>query len=171
MSKARQRERARRRKEARRAIADSGGVKLFHGGRAGMPVGGYILPAANLGLVAREKAVEQMLGDGYDRDIYQPNRVYVSADLNWAICCAARSRFPIAIYEVLPEGELEPDPDCATFLRCYICARARILRKVPVDFRTLQKFKDRWQRRRDLGLPLWDCLEQDYLELAALRSP
>jgi hypothetical protein len=170
VTKLRQRERARRRKEALGppVTLNDRGVRFFHGGRAGLLVGSYVLPAAAIGMKSREKAVEQMLGDDFDRALYQSDKAYVSTDLDWVICCACRSRFPIAVYEVEPLGAIEPDPDCE---RSYTCERAKILRRVPVDFRTLQKFKDRWQRRRDLGLPLWDCLEQDYTELVASRSP
>jgi hypothetical protein len=55
------------------------GVKriYYHGGRAGLPVGGYILPAAETGYTELDRGLKEKFGE-YDEDVYDMNLVYTT---------------------------------------------------------------------------------------------
>ena len=59
--------------------ARSPGVKriYYHGGKAGLFVGGYILPAAETGYIKLDRRLKDVFGE-YDEDVYDMNLVYTT---------------------------------------------------------------------------------------------
>lgn len=97
----------------------------YHGGAPGRQRGAYILPPSITG--ASCTADHQANTDGVARR----DRVYVTTNPNAALMYAAGHRRGV-IYEVEPDGELEPDPDCNEPGLSYQCARARIRKVIKV---------------------------------------
>lgn len=91
--------------------------KFYHGGLAGLAA---ILPSSSTGLKANGGRV------------YRENRVYVTTDLPFARRMARllQGLTEAAIYEVEPQGELEPDPNHPNI--SFTCASAKILREYPI---------------------------------------
>jgi hypothetical protein len=121
---------------------------FYHGGKAGLPVGGYILPAKEIGYNEMERAFKIMYGRDYTIEdavaegIYDPNYVYLTTDLAYATTRAAVKRG--WVYEVEPVGKVESDVD---FL-AYRCSRARIISRVHVpenDLKSYWDFDRRWR--------------------------
>jgi len=107
---------------------DPGGVPLksapyFHGGKRGLAVGGYILPPSTTKVLSAPDFVA--MGGVHRRD-----RVYVTTDLVaaqlYAVSNSGAGQKP-TVYEVAPEGDLEPDPDCRHAERSYACEKAKII--------------------------------------------
>jgi hypothetical protein len=111
-------------------------VKYYHGGAAGLRVGGSILPPTITGVRAAIDSVpeaEPLRQQG--ELVARRDRVYITADLDAARLFAALHPDGTAkrggdVYEVEPLGEVEPDPDCLTPGYSWRCERARILRIV-----------------------------------------
>jgi hypothetical protein len=100
-------------------------TKYFHGGKAGLPIGGYILPASETGYSRLDKDLKKRYGE-YDADVYDMNLVYTTSQVEWAIPYAiACSGW---VYEVDPEGELLPEQDELGLDTGLRCSRARISR-------------------------------------------
>lgn len=109
-------------------------TKFFHGGVRGLSVGDWILPPTETKtdrtLVHYVDAVT--MGAEYVR----PDKVYVTTAQRAARAFAAC--LPNGtLYEVLPEGELEVDPDCSPI--GFMCDRAKIVRVV----QPLVRYKDK----------------------------
>lgn len=94
----------------------------YHGGAPGRQRGAYILPPSITGAACTADHVAKTDG------VARRDRVYVTTSFNAALLYAGGHRRGV-IYEVEPDGELEPDPDCNEPGLSYQCARARI-RKV-----------------------------------------
>lgn len=104
---------------------DWGGTKrsAFHGGAAGVPVGGLLLPR-NQGGRTRPGQMTHPLN--------RADRVYVSPVPGVALVFAVRTVWHYGVsclYGVEAEGRLEPDPDHRAGL-AYMTERARVLRVV-----------------------------------------
>jgi hypothetical protein len=82
----------------------------FHGGVPNLEVGQSVLPPTATGAESmRQKA---RLRDGVDRPWLRDDRVYLTTDLSLARQFAAiYRRCPGDLYIVVPQGEVEPDPD------------------------------------------------------------
>jgi hypothetical protein len=125
------------------------GAQFYHGGRAGLQPGGYILSPAERGaqsatlvIAARSGVLEQV------RELYDPGRVYVCDSVDWALAFAfARFGPRAAVYQVEPAGTVERDPDYEV---TYHCERARIIGMVPVQTQIRRLME--WHRRGRPGL-------------------
>jgi hypothetical protein len=91
-------------------------ARYFHGGNRGLKVGDYILPPS---VTSRDSASD------FDAHIvHRKDRVYVSTSQSDAQFFVSASPEPI-VYEVEPEGELVPDPDCNSGVS-FTCHKAKI---------------------------------------------
>lgn len=95
----------------------------YHGGRAGLKVGEYVLPPSVTGVVSTAR-----YGAPARRD-----RVYLTTDKAAAMMFASLAPAKtVAIYRVEPEGLLTPDPDCKETGLSWECPRATILEIIPL---------------------------------------
>lgn len=138
----------------------------YHGGKPGLPVGSYILPAAQVG-ATRADLLEYLEENGVEAsDHYEPTKYcYVTTDLDWGIVYASYhlSRRGV-VYEVEPVGEVTPDYDgYVKGVDWFKCERARIVRVVKIPFRKMHKLRLRHARGASLGT---GCIA-DWLFLAA----
>lgn len=95
-------------------------VRFYHGGQAGLRVGGFILPPS-------ESAATGTLYESGTARVARRDRVYVTPDYTCALMYAAMHPSGGGVYEVEPLGEIVPDPDCTVHGLSYECARARIV--------------------------------------------
>jgi hypothetical protein len=92
MTKLRQTERARRRLLASRQVTVDTKIRCYHGGRAGLMVGEFILPVAETGDIHTKRLLEEHIGEAAAEDILDVNRVYFTTDINWASCTQSVAR-------------------------------------------------------------------------------
>jgi hypothetical protein len=55
----------------------------YHGGKSGLSVGGYILPASETGYTKLDRRLKDVFGE-YDEDVYDMNLVYTTTQAEWA---------------------------------------------------------------------------------------
>jgi hypothetical protein len=116
---------------------DDGEVRWWHGGAPGLQPGDLILPAIETETLA---ASDKLMPAG--KFAYSPSWVYVADKIDMAIIFAGRYRHGMGdVYEVEPVGEMERDPDSPHDCTSLMCQQARIIRRIPVDARVLQKIK------------------------------
>ena len=101
----------------------------YHGGKAGLPVGGYILPAAETGYTKLDRRLKDVFGE-YDEDVYDKNLVYTTTQVEWAVPYAVVCNG--WVYEVEPEGEISPEQDELGQPTGFRCPRARIVSRVQI---------------------------------------
>lgn len=107
-------------------------LRYFHGGPKGIRQ--FILPPAETGAACAS--------DYGAAAVHRRDRVYVTTDLLAATMYAALVPNELGIvYEVEPVGALEADPDCDCLGLSFQCARARIIRPIPVKKRKLAKIR------------------------------
>jgi hypothetical protein len=106
-------------------------ARYFHGGNRGLKVGDHILPPSETG---RDSA-----SDFGARKVHRKDRVYVSTRLSDAEFFASPSPKPV-VYEVEPEGELEPDPDCTSGVT-FACHKAKIISVHKIAGKVIRKHK------------------------------
>ena len=97
--------------------------RYYHGGNRGLNVGDYLLPPEKTGAATA----------GGSHPLHRRDRVYLTKDINAAQFFASGSPKPI-VYEVIPEGEIEADPDSNEKPGVTVaCEKAKIiaLRKIP----------------------------------------
>ncbi|WNG62759.1 hypothetical protein F0U59_23335 [Archangium gephyra] len=92
-------------------------------------VGEYILPPTVTGTCFTLSAY---VGEEESRAGYQPNRVYLTSEAEVAERFAAMYPGGGWVYRVVPEGQLELDPDVATSGLSWACERARVVEVVPL---------------------------------------
>lgn len=99
-------------------------MAYFHGGNRGLRVGDFILPPATTGRASTSDLIAN--------NVHRRDRVYVTPDVGGASLYASVQPLP-TVYEVVPEGALEPDPDCSDPGLSFACPRAKIIavHKVP----------------------------------------
>lgn len=99
-------------------------MKQYHGGNRGLRVGEFILPPVDTG--------RRSTSDIIVNRVHRRDRVYITPDMAAASLYASVHAQP-TIYEVVPEGDIEPDPDCFCPGLSSACPRARIVavHKVP----------------------------------------
>lgn len=98
---------------------------FYHGGSPGRQRGAYILPPS---ITAAPCTADYAANtDGVARR----DCVYVTTNYHAALMYAAGHRRGV-IYQVEPDGDLEPDPDCNEPGLSYQCARARIRKVIKV---------------------------------------
>lgn len=105
----------------------------WHGGAPGLKVGGYILPPSVTGT---RFTLSAYVGEEASRAGYQPTRVYLSSEREVAEVFAAMHPECGWVYRVVPEGQLEQDPDDTTRGTSWACERARIVEVVQLDILT-----------------------------------
>jgi hypothetical protein len=92
-------------------------ARYFHGGNRGLKVGDYILPPSETGRNSASDFGAQI--------VHRKDRVYATTSLTDAQLFASGSHDPV-VYEVEPEGELAPDPDCTSGVS-FTCPKAKII--------------------------------------------
>ena len=82
-------------------------MKYFHGGVRNLKIGGEVLPPS----ITTQETLGPFLPEDYKaKKHYRHDKVFVTTDLNAARVFA--SSYPLGdVYEVLPKGEMIPDPD------------------------------------------------------------
>lgn len=99
-------------------------MKQYHGGNRGLRVGEFILPPRVTG--------KNCTSDIIANQVHRRDRVYITPDMAAASMYASVHERP-TVYEVMPVGDLEPDPDCFCPGLSSACSRAKIVavHKVP----------------------------------------
>jgi hypothetical protein len=103
--------------------------RRFHGGNAGLEIGGYILPPSITG--AKQNGV-------VSSRIRRRDRVYITTDIPTAILWAAQHPTPL-LYEVEPHGTIEVDPDHKGADVSFQCMKAKIIAVHEIPPETLQQ--------------------------------
>ena len=106
-------------------------VRYFHGGNRGLKVGDYILPPSETG---RDSA-----SDFGAQIVHRKDRVYVSTRQSDAEFFASANRDPV-VYEVEPEGEIEPDSDCISGVS-FACRKAKIISVHKISGKKIKKHR------------------------------
>jgi hypothetical protein len=96
--------------------------RYFHGGNRKLNVGDYLLPRKETGI----------LGMSNLNPLCRSDRVYLTRSIDGARFFASAALKPV-VYEAVPEGEIEPDPDCTEPGISIACQKAKIiaLHKIP----------------------------------------
>lgn len=99
-------------------------MRYFHGGQRGLRIGDFILPPTETKRLSTSDIIANR--------VHRRDRVYITPDMAAASLYASVQLVP-TVYEVIPEGELEPDPDCFCPGLSSACLRAKIVavHKVP----------------------------------------
>jgi Rifampin ADP-ribosyl transferase len=103
-------------------------ARYFHGGNRGLRVGDYILPPSVTG--------GESASDFGAENIHRKDHVYVSTSVSHAQFFASGNKEPV-VYEVQPEGELAPDPDCRS--RSFSCLKAKIISVYKIPGKIIKK--------------------------------
>ena len=74
-------------------------TRYLHGGNRKLNVGDYILPPSETGAI------------GISHPSHRKDRVYMTPDIVDARFYASAAKHPV-VYQVIPDGDIEPDPDC-----------------------------------------------------------
>ena len=101
-------------------------LRYYHGGPAGRRLMDWILPPSITGATSTQDVGPDSLRDAAAR-VHRRDRVYVTPNRFAALMFASGHRSP-TVYEVVPDGELEPDPDCSDPSLSFACARAQVVR-------------------------------------------
>ena len=100
-----------------------GDCKYYHGGIPNLMRGDKILPPSITGKSTLLEYAREVAPDGPQR----ADQVYIATDMNAAMLYA--SVYPYGdVYEVVPDGEVEDDPDCIKIGLSYACESATVKR-------------------------------------------
>lgn len=106
----------------------------YHGGIPGLLPGQFILPPA--------ETKQASLSDYGAGGIHRRDRVYVTTDPQAAALYAAMHPSKKGVvYQVEPQGELEPDPDCREPGLSFQCDRARIVSRTKLKGKLAAKIR------------------------------
>ena len=106
-------------------------ARYFHGGNRGLKVGDDILPPSN---------TDQELASDFGAEaVHRKDRVYVSKGQSHAEFFASGRPNPV-VYEVEPEGELVPDPDCISGVS-FACPKAKVIAIHEISVETIEKYR------------------------------
>ncbi|WP_029084347.1 hypothetical protein [Bradyrhizobium sp. th.b2] len=108
-------------------------VRYFHGGDRGLHVNDYILPQSETGV------------KGMSHPLCRKDRAYVTPHIDHARFFASGAREPV-VYEVVPEGEIEADPDANKSGISFACPKARIIAIHKVPGKVIKKNRKIMQR-------------------------
>lgn len=104
--------------------------RYYHGVVRGLKKGDKILPPSETGkstLLQYAKQIDQNCDQ-------RPDMVYITTDKKWAKVYA--SIFPRGdVYEVIPDGVVEYDPDCKEPGLSYQCSSATVKRVLEISVR------------------------------------
>lgn len=107
-----------------------GRVRYYHGGIRGLKQGDKILPPSITGNSTLLQYAQKVDPDGPQRS----DRVYITTSRKAARLYAAA--IPKGdVYEIIPEGVLEDDPDCSEPGLSYQCASAIVKHVVDISVR------------------------------------
>lgn len=107
-------------------MSDPRPVRYWHGGVPGLRPGDAILPPSES---ATTRRLVNSAPHSIPADIARDDVVYLATNREVAKGYAAY--YPDgALYEVQPDAEIEPDPDCRVDGLSWRCARATVLRVV-----------------------------------------
>lgn len=93
----------------------------YHGGRVGLQRGTFLLPPA----ITKSSSLSEFGAQG----VHRMDRVYITTMLRAAVMFASGHRNG-TIYQCVPDGPLEDDPDCHVPGIAFQCARARITKVI-----------------------------------------
>ncbi len=99
-------------------------MRYWHGGVPGLKPGDVLVPPEVSGVSDALSEYREMFG--VDPALLRRDRVYVATDRQVARAYAA-FRPSGSLYEVRPEGVLEPDPDCSVDGLSWQCERAVVV--------------------------------------------
>jgi hypothetical protein len=102
--------------------------RYFHGGNRKLRVGDYILPPSETGVRGMSNL----------NPLCRLDRVYVTPSIVDARFFASAATDPV-VYEVVPDGEIEPDPDCKRPGGSFACPRAKIIAIQKIPGKVIQK--------------------------------
>jgi hypothetical protein len=114
--------------------------RFFHGGLAGLKVGGYILPPSETGV-----SPNGFMPPGVRRI----DRIYVTTDPTVAIGWASFHPAPL-LYEVEPEGEVINDPDHKGEGISFECEKAKIVAVHVIPAHVIEKARTALRQRVEL---------------------
>jgi hypothetical protein len=119
--------------------------RYFHGGNRGLNVGDYILPQSKTGVI------------GMSHPLCRKDRVYVTPDIVDARFYASNAASPV-VYEVTPEGDTKPDPDCNRPGGSFRCEQAKIIAIQKIPGKVVKKnkkamLKKAWELQSKPGQP------------------
>jgi hypothetical protein len=104
--------------------------RFYHGGVRGLKKGDKILPPSITGNSTLLQYSKEINPDCDQRD----DKIYITTDKKWArIYAAVIPRGDI--YEVIPDGDIENDPDCLKDGLSYQCDSATIKRVLEISVR------------------------------------
>jgi hypothetical protein len=107
--------------------------KYFHGGNRGLQVGQYILPQSETGV------------PGMSHPLCRKDRVYITPHIDHARFYASGADKPI-VYEVIPEGDIEVDPDANAPGISFACPKARIIAIKKVPGRVIRRHQNKMRQ-------------------------
>ncbi|MEN6549384.1 MAG: hypothetical protein ABFE07_25340 [Armatimonadia bacterium] len=96
-------------------------MTYFHGGVRGLRVGDYLLPPDSTGA----RSCSEFGGAGVHRN----DRVYITPSPEAALLYAAGQDRGV-VYQCMPVGDIEPDPDCTMPGLSWQCEKARIVKVI-----------------------------------------
>lgn len=104
-------------------------VRWFHGGVPGLEPGALLLPPSETGNATLGQYGDRVAAETGTANPHRSDRVYLTSDVRMAVPYAGV--VPDGdVYEAVPLGRIEPDPDCRQPGLSVQCARARIVRVI-----------------------------------------
>jgi hypothetical protein len=109
-------------------------ITYFHGGNRKLHVGDYIKPQSETGVV------------GMSHPLCRKDRAYVTTSIVDAQFYASAATNPV-VYVVVPEGEVEPDPDCTQPGQSFACLKAKVIAIQKIPGKVIKKNRKRMLQR------------------------
>jgi hypothetical protein len=106
--------------------------RYYHGGNRKLQVGDYLLPRAATGV----------LGMSADNPLCRDDRVYLTRSIEGARFFGSAALNPV-VYEAVPEGDIESDPDCTEPGLSIACQRARVVALLKIPGKVIKKNRKR----------------------------
>ena len=109
--------------------------RYFHGGNRKLLVGDYLLPSAETGVSGMSDL----------NPLCRRDRVYLTRSIDGARFFASAAQNPV-VYEAVPEGQIESDPDCTEPGTSIACQKARIIAIHKIPGKVIKKNRKRMMR-------------------------